>query len=97
MTCLCGELVSYDVLVRLFTESLLCRFQNSDGEVKYLCDAEELIRPERNTLLVSFTDLEQFNQELATAIQEEFYRLEKHYYVAQFQCLAKLANLLILD
>uniref|UniRef100_A0AAY4AK41 DNA replication licensing factor MCM6 n=1 Tax=Denticeps clupeoides TaxID=299321 RepID=A0AAY4AK41_9TELE len=50
-------------------------FQNSDGEVKYLRDAEELIRPERNTLLVSFSDLEAFNQELATTIQEEFYRV----------------------
>uniref|UniRef100_A0A4W5L9Y1 DNA replication licensing factor MCM6 n=1 Tax=Hucho hucho TaxID=62062 RepID=A0A4W5L9Y1_9TELE len=47
----------------------------SDGEVKYVRDAEELIRPERNTLLVSFTDLEGFNQELATTIQEEFYRV----------------------
>lgn len=50
------------------------RFQNSDGELKYQRDAEELIRPERNTLLVSYTDLEGFNQELATTIQEEFYR-----------------------
>lgn len=55
----------------------LRRFHNSDGEVKYLRDAEELIRPERNTLVVSFTDLEGFNQELATAIQEEFYRCER--------------------
>lgn len=53
---------------------LYVRFQNSDGELKYLRDAEELIRPERNTLLVSFTDLEGFNQELATIVQEEFYR-----------------------
>uniref|UniRef100_A0A670ZB05 DNA replication licensing factor MCM6 n=1 Tax=Pseudonaja textilis TaxID=8673 RepID=A0A670ZB05_PSETE len=51
------------------------RFLNSDGEVKYLQDAEELIRPERNTLTVSFQDLEQFNQKLATTIQEEFYRV----------------------
>lgn len=36
--------------------------------------AEELIRPERNTLVVSFMDLEQFNQQLSTTIQEEFYR-----------------------
>lgn len=36
--------------------------------------AEELIRPERNTLVVSFVDLEQFNQQLSTTIQEEFYR-----------------------
>lgn len=52
----------------------VCRFQTGDGEVKYVREAEELIRPERNTLLVSFTDLEGFNQELATTIQEEYYR-----------------------
>lgn len=52
----------------------LCRFQTADGEVKYVREAEELIRPERNTLLVSYTDLEGFNQELATTIQEEYYR-----------------------
>lgn len=51
-----------------------CRFQTEDGEVKYVREAEELIRPERNTLLVSYTDLEGFNQELATTIQEEYYR-----------------------
>ncbi|XP_008941082.1 PREDICTED: zygotic DNA replication licensing factor mcm6-like [Merops nubicus] len=50
-------------------------FQSSDGEVKYLRDAEELIRPERNTLIVSFVDLEEFNQQLSTTIQEEFYRV----------------------
>ncbi|KAG7246040.1 hypothetical protein CRUP_034436 [Coryphaenoides rupestris] len=49
-------------------------FRTADGEVKYGRDAEELIRPERNTLLVSFSDLERFNQELATTIQEEYYR-----------------------
>lgn len=38
--------------------------------------AEELIRPERNTLVVSFVDLEQFNQQLSTTIQEEFYRYD---------------------
>ena len=53
---------------------LVCRFQTGDGEVKYVREAEELIRPERNTLLVSFADLEGFNQELATTIQEEYYR-----------------------
>ncbi|XP_072274211.1 DNA replication licensing factor MCM6 isoform X2 [Pyxicephalus adspersus] len=51
------------------------RFQNTDGELKYKSDAEELIRPERNTLLVSFQDLEQFNQQLATTVQEEYYRV----------------------
>lgn len=63
------------------------RFQNSDGELKYLRDAEELIRPERNTLLVSFTDLEGFNQELATTIQEEFYR-----YLGRTQSLSVFLN-----
>uniref|UniRef100_A0A8C7E3R1 DNA replication licensing factor MCM6 n=1 Tax=Naja naja TaxID=35670 RepID=A0A8C7E3R1_NAJNA len=56
-------------------QDFLEQFLNSDGEVKYLQDAEELIRPERNTLTVSFEDLEQFNQQLATTIQEEFYRV----------------------
>ncbi|KAM9550520.1 DNA replication licensing factor MCM6 [Guaruba guarouba] len=56
-------------------QDFLEEFQNSDGEVKYLRDAEELIRPERNTLVVSFVDLEQFNQQLSTTIQEEFYRV----------------------
>uniref|UniRef100_A0A803TZ54 DNA replication licensing factor MCM6 n=1 Tax=Anolis carolinensis TaxID=28377 RepID=A0A803TZ54_ANOCA len=56
-------------------QDFLEEFQNSDGEVKYLRDAEELIRPERNTLIVSFEDLEQSNQQLATTIQEEFYRV----------------------
>ncbi|PKK28759.1 minichromosome maintenance complex component 6, partial [Columba livia] len=56
-------------------QDFLEEFQNSDREVKYLRDAEELIRPERNTLIVSFADLEQFNQQLSTTIQEEFYRV----------------------
>ena len=45
-----------------------------DGEVKYLADAQELIRPERNTLTVSYQDVETFNGQLATLIQEEYYR-----------------------
>uniref|UniRef100_A0A8C4ZVQ7 DNA replication licensing factor MCM6 n=1 Tax=Gadus morhua TaxID=8049 RepID=A0A8C4ZVQ7_GADMO len=55
-------------------QAFLEEFQTADGEVKYVREAEELIRPERNTLLVSFADLEGFNQELATTIQEEYYR-----------------------
>lgn len=68
MLVLCRSCVSEHFLF------VLCRFQTSDGEVRYVQEAEELIRPERNTLLVSFTDLEGFNQELATTIQEEYYR-----------------------
>lgn len=56
-------------------QAFLEEFQTGDGEVKYVREAEELIRPERNTLLVSFIDLEGFNQELATTIQEEYYRV----------------------
>lgn len=56
-------------------QAFLEEYQSVDGEVKYVREAEELIRPERNTLLVSFTDLEGFNQELATTIQEEYYRV----------------------
>ncbi|XP_062903620.1 DNA replication licensing factor MCM6-like [Mobula hypostoma] len=66
-----------DKCQKLF-QDFLEEFQNSDGEVKYLHDAEELIRPERNTLVVSFVDLEQYNQQLATTIQEEFYRVYPH-------------------
>ncbi|XP_041371751.1 zygotic DNA replication licensing factor mcm6-like [Gigantopelta aegis] len=46
-----------------------------DGEVKYLPEVQELIRPERNTLTVSFEDVEQYNQQLATTILEEYYRV----------------------
>lgn len=59
-------------------QAFLEEFQTGDGEVKYVREAEELIRPERNTLLVSFTDLEGFNQELATTIQEEYYRVHPY-------------------
>ncbi|KAM6948287.1 MCM6 minichromosome maintenance deficient 6, like [Aplochiton taeniatus] len=51
------------------------RFQSPSGEQLYLPDAEELIRPERNTLTVNFTNIEHFNQQLATTIQEEYYRV----------------------
>ena len=46
-----------------------------DGELKYLPDIQELIRPERNTLTVSFLDLEAWNTQLATSIQEEYYHV----------------------
>ncbi|XP_019616569.1 PREDICTED: zygotic DNA replication licensing factor mcm6-B-like [Branchiostoma belcheri] len=46
-----------------------------DGEVKYLPDVQELIRPERNTLTVSYQHIEKNNQQLATTISEEYYRV----------------------
>jgi len=44
------------------------------GEMKYAAEAQELIRPERNTLRVSFEDVERHNQQLATTVLEEYYR-----------------------
>ncbi|XP_065132772.1 MCM6 minichromosome maintenance deficient 6, like [Paramisgurnus dabryanus] len=59
---------------KLFLE-FLEEFQDKNGDVLYLVDAQELIRPERNTLTVSFTNIEHYNQQLATTIQEEYYRV----------------------
>ncbi|XP_071505801.1 zygotic DNA replication licensing factor mcm6-like [Diadema antillarum] len=49
-----------------------------EDDVKYLRDVQELIRPERNTLTVSFEDIQAHNQQLATTIQEEYYRVYSH-------------------
>ncbi|XP_062409542.1 MCM6 minichromosome maintenance deficient 6, like [Sardina pilchardus] len=62
---------------KLFLE-FLEEFQDKSGEILYLPDAQELIRPERNTLTVSFTNIEHYNQQLATTIQEEYYRVYPH-------------------
>lgn len=55
--------------------NIFCRFQ-VDGEEKYLPEVQELIRPERNTLTVSYQDVESYNAQLSTIIQEEYYRWE---------------------
>ncbi|XP_073971809.1 minichromosome maintenance 6 [Rhodnius prolixus] len=46
-----------------------------DGEIKYLDAARDLQSLERCTLEVSFEDIEKHNQNLATAIIEEYYRI----------------------
>ncbi|TRY63758.1 hypothetical protein TCAL_10879 [Tigriopus californicus] len=46
-----------------------------DEPLKYLALARELVKPERNTLLVSMKDVEQFNPNLAQTLQEDYYRL----------------------
>ena len=59
--------------------------------MKYAAEAQELTRPERNTLLVSFEDIERYNQQLATTVLEEYYRC---FYLRQFylcQCIPKMA------
>ncbi|XP_026276705.1 DNA replication licensing factor Mcm6 isoform X2 [Frankliniella occidentalis] len=46
-----------------------------DGVVKYLEPVQQLKEPERSTLEVSFDDVEKYNQNLATTIIEEYYRI----------------------
>jgi len=46
-----------------------------EGEKKYLEEAKDLVKPERNTLQVSFADLERHNQNLATTAVEQYYRV----------------------
>ena len=46
-----------------------------DGIVKYLEPAKELISPEHCTLVVTFDDVEEYNQVLSTTIVEEYYRV----------------------
>ncbi|CAH1772509.1 unnamed protein product [Owenia fusiformis] len=55
-------------------QDFLEEFQEN-GELKYLQDAQELIRPERNTLTVNFEDIERHNHNLAVTILEEYYRV----------------------
>jgi len=62
--------------------------------MKYAAEAQELTRPERNTLLVSFEDIERYNQQLATTVLEEYYRCLKisgtvYFYLCQ--CFSKMA------
>lgn len=42
---------------------------------KYLPQAKELTRPDRNTLLVDFADVEKHDDRLKNAIHEQIYRL----------------------
>lgn len=56
-------------------QDFLEEFQDENFELKYVEDARNLVKPERNTLQVSFVDVEKYNQNLATTIQEEYYRV----------------------
>lgn len=66
-----NEIYYYQRLIN--TVNICQRFQ-VDGEDKYLPEVQELIRPERNTLTVSYQDVESYNAQLSTIIQEEYYR-----------------------
>ncbi|RDD39503.1 Zygotic DNA replication licensing factor mcm6 [Trichoplax sp. H2] len=52
----------------------LTRYE-ADGTPKYYADVAQLVRPERNTLTVSFKDIENFDSDLAVTIQQEYYRV----------------------
>lgn len=44
--------------------------------MKYLEKAKELVKPERNTLQVSYQDVEKYNSNLAVTIIAEYYRFD---------------------
>ncbi|XP_045455369.1 DNA replication licensing factor Mcm6 [Melitaea cinxia] len=46
-----------------------------DNELKYEKQAKDLLKPELSTLEISFDDVEKYNQNLATTIIEEYYRI----------------------
>lgn len=56
-------------------QDFLEEFRNEKNELKYIEDARNLVKPERNTLQIHFPDIERFNQNLAQAIQEDYYRI----------------------
>lgn len=64
----CQKLFS-DFLVEYTDESA----ENADP--KYLQEILNLLKPERSTLFVAFDDVQRFDQTLATAFMEEYYRL----------------------
>ncbi|KAI1306502.1 DNA replication licensing factor Mcm6 [Halotydeus destructor] len=45
------------------------------NEPKYLRDALDLVKPERNTLFISYEDFERFDQRVANTVLEQYYRL----------------------
>ena len=56
-------------------------FRNEDSiddEAKYLEDARNLIKPERNSLTVAFPDIQDYNQNLATVVTEDYYRYQNY-------------------
>ena len=45
-----------------------------DAELKYLEDVKKLASPERNSLTVSFLDVEEYSTRLATLVQEHYFQ-----------------------
>ncbi|XP_055933914.1 DNA replication licensing factor MCM6-like [Argiope bruennichi] len=61
--------------VQKIFQDFLAEYINDEGVPKYLQFVKELASPERNTLHVSFEDVNKYNQKLATTIKEEYYRI----------------------
>lgn len=70
---------------------LISRFKE-DNEIKYEKHSKELLKPELSTLEVSFDDVEKYNQNLATTIIEEYYRIYPFINQAIFNYVLSLAD-----
>ena len=56
-------------------QDFLNEWTDGGDEPKYVAEAKELVKPERNTLEVSMKDVERFNANLHQTIMEEYYRV----------------------
>lgn len=70
---------------------LHCRFKE-ENEIKYEKSSRELLKPELSTLEVSFDDVEKYNQNLATTIIEEYYRIYPFLNLAILNYVRSLAD-----
>lgn len=64
-----------DRVQKLFYGFLESYTGNTSVAAKYLQDAKDLEDPEKNTLYICFPDLQNHDQNLATTIMEEYYRV----------------------
>ncbi|XP_026322969.1 DNA replication licensing factor Mcm6 [Hyposmocoma kahamanoa] len=63
-----------------------------ENEIKYEKSSRELLKPELSTLEVSFDDVEKYNQNLATTIIEEYYRIYPFLNLAILNYVRSLAD-----
>lgn len=61
--------------VQKLFQDFLEEFPKDSDTKKYLPQAKELIKPDRNTLIVDFADVEKHDDRLKNAIHEQIYRL----------------------
>lgn len=61
--------------VQKLFQDFLEEYPRESDEKKYLPQARELVRPDRNTLIVDFADIEKHDTRLKNAIHEQIYRL----------------------